>query len=204
MRVAIFGGTFDPIHNGHINLAIAAVEQLDIDRLIFMPNYISPFKLGQESAGADHRCEMIKRVLDLKKEFELSTYEVERKSPSYTFDTLEHFSEALEKSGENASELMFLMGEDSFLHLDTWYRGPDIIRKYHMITGSRPGASDAAFEEKLSEYREKYDAAVSVLDIEPIGISSSEIRAAISNGDNPEHVLPHAIIEYIKEHELYV
>lgn len=196
-RVALFGGTFDPIHNGHLNLALTASRECELDKLIFLPNYISPFKLDSNVTPGEMRCEMVSRILHYHPSFDVSTYEIENEGASYTYDTLDHFDDVY------GQDVAFIIGFDSVLNIDTWYRGTEIISKYHLITGVRPDYDTSEGMRKIQEYREKYNAHITVLDIEPFRASSSQIRADIANGIDVSDLLPPEIEEYIRDNGLY-
>lgn len=196
-RIALFGGSFDPFHNGHLNLALSAVRECNLDKLIIMPNYISPFKTDKKVTPGPIRCDMIRKILHYDPAFTLSTWEIDRESTSYTYDTLDYFDDIY---GE---QIAFIIGFDSVLNIDTWYRGKEIIAKYHLITGVRPDYDDEAGFKKIDEYRELYNANITVLDLEPFRASSSEIRNRIANGEDVSDMLPYEIEEYIKQNGLY-
>ena len=103
-RAALFGGTFDPIHRGHINLATEAVRECDLNQLIFLPNYISPFKRDSNVTPGEMRAEMIRRILPLNSAFSISEYELERQEPSYSYDTLRYFRERMPDAEISCSE----------------------------------------------------------------------------------------------------
>ena len=196
-KYAIFGGSFDPIHIGHLKLAKAAAEECGLDKLYLMANYISPFKLDREVTATEDRVAMVKASLGFCEAFDVSTYEVNREKPSYTIETLEYFDENYE------GKLYFVLGFDSVLDLEKWHRGPEIISKYPLITGRRPGTGDESGFSKIEEYREKYNADITVLDIEPFDASSTEIRERIRNNASTEGLLIPEVKEYITEHGLY-
>lgn len=196
-KVALFGGTFDPIHLGHLNLALTARRECNLDKLIFLPNYISPFKQDTKVTPGDMRCDMVARILHYDEAFCVSRYEIEREQPSYTYDTLAHFREVC---GEKPA---FIIGWDSLLTIDTWYRGTEIISEYTLITGRRPDYDDEAGMAKIREYEELFGAEIIVLDIEPFRASSSQIRADIANGADVSAYLPPEIEEYIQGNGLY-
>ena len=197
-KYAIFGGSFDPIHIGHVTLARHAVSDCGLDRLIFMPAYVSPFKQDKNvTAGAD-RCAMIERVLSLDPAFRLSRYELGRPGPSYTIETLRHWKKLL------GGELSFVMGLDSVVQVDKWYEGEDILRDYHLITSVRPDTDTSAALEKIAEFRERYGARITVLEkMLPVDASSSEIRRRISEGEPISDLVTEGVEEYILEHDLY-
>lgn len=196
-KYAIFGGSFDPIHIGHLKLAKAAAEECNLDKLYLMPNYISPFKMDHKVTATEDRVAMVKACLDYCEAFDISLYEVNREKPSYTIETLEHFDEYYE------GKLYFVLGFDSVLDLEKWFRGPEIISRYPLITGRRPGTGDESGFRKIEEYREKYNADITVLDIEPFDASSTEIREKIRNSESTDGILTPEVQEYIRENGLY-
>ena len=197
MKYGLFGGSFDPIHIGHIRLAEAAVRELKLDRMIFMPNYISPFKLNQGVTPAADRIRMIETVLPMNPAFELSEFEVRREGPSYTFDTLDYFN------SECDGTLYFILGYDSIMTIDRWYRGKEILSLYPLITGRRPGTDDEAGREKISELRRLYNADITVLELEPYEAASSDIRKLASEGKPIDRYVSKGVKEYIEKHGLY-
>ena len=197
-RYAIFGGTFDPIHNGHMALAEAAVEECKIDRLIFMPDYISPFKQDSKvSSGAD-RYAMIKSAIEDFDEFTVSDYEINREGPSYTIETLEYWHSILD------GELTFVLGFDSAVEVDTWHRGSDILARFPLITARRPDTDTEEGMRKIEALRAEYGADITVMDMPPVDISSSEIRRKIKSGESIRGMVPDSVEEYIIEHNLYI
>ena len=151
-KYGIYGGSFDPIHIGHAALADSAVRECGLDKLIFMPAFISPFKQDRKVTDGHDRCGMIEAVLKENSAFCLSRYELNRKGPSYTIETLRHWDKLLD------GDLCFVLGFDSAVQVDTWYEGEEILRNYHLITARRP---DTDFNEGMriiESFREKYGA----------------------------------------------
>ncbi len=197
-NIALFGGTFDPIHLGHVNLAKAAVLECQLDKLIFIPNYISPFKQNRKIASGFHRSEMIRRILTENPKFQISDYELEREGPSYTYNTLKYFSERYPDD-----QIAFVVGFDSVLSLDSWYHGEDILRKYPIITGARPGISNPDCFRKIQSYEEDYRSQITVLNMKPFDVSSSDIRELVRNGKSIAEFVPRSVEKYINENGLY-
>ena len=198
-KTAIYGGSFDPIHNGHIALAGAAVRECSLDRLIFMPAYISPFKRDSKVTDGRDRCGMIRAALGLNDAFCISEYELRKGGEaSYTIETLEYFGSIL------GGEPSFVLGFDSIVQLDTWYRGEEILRGYHIITCRRPDTDDAAGIEKIGLFRERYEARITLLDMPPVDVSSTQIRKLASEGKSLEGLVPEGVEKYIKDHGLYI
>lgn len=196
-RYGIFGGSFDPIHIGHVRLADAAVRELELDKLYLMPNYVSPFKLDQKVTSSSDRAEMVKRVLDYNEAFELSEYEINREVPSYTYDTLEYFYNTY------GDGLYFILGYDSVMAIDTWHRGAELLAKFPLIAARRPGVIDDECSKKIAEYEKKYGARIHILELEPFDASSTEIRRRAANGESLSNLVLPGVEEYIREHELY-
>ena len=195
-RYAIYGGTFDPLHIGHIAVANAAVKEMGLDKLIFMPAYVSPFKQGKITSSAHDRYEMIRSILGYNPAFCISSYEINKEGPSYTIDTLEFWDDVIK------GELYFVLGFDSVLEVDSWMRGGDILRKYPLITAARPGAVEHGMT-KIEALRADYGASITILKMDPVDASSTEIRSKVQVGLSIGDLTLPEIEEYIIEHKLY-
>ena len=196
-RYAIYGGSFDPVHIGHVSLADCAVSQCGLDELIFMPAYISPFKQDRKVTDGNDRIAMIRTVLDHDPAFSVSDYEIKKGGPSYTIETLRHFRKTA------GDRLHFVCGFDSLVQLDTWYEGPEILRDYPVITVRRPDTDDSLGMEKIDAYRRDYGAEIILLDMPPVDASSTEIREKVKRGESISGLVLPATEEYIIEHKLY-
>lgn len=197
-KYAIYGGTFDPIHVGHIALAKAAVDELSLDKLIFMPAYISPFKMDSKASDGKDRCAMIETVLPIDKAFCLSEYELKKGGEaSYTIETLKHFDR------ETDAKLYFVLGFDAIVNIDKWYKGEEILSNYTLVTGRRPDTDDKDGIRTIQGFRERYGADIRVLDMEPVDAASSEIRERIRNDQPISGMVTPEVEAYIKEHGLY-
>ena len=196
-RYAIYGGSFDPVHIGHVSLADCAVSQCGLDELIFMPAYISPFKQDRKVTDGNDRIAMIRTVLDHDPAFSVSDYEIKKGGPSYTVETLRHFRKTA------GDRLHFVCGFDSLVQLDTWYEGPEILRDYPVITVRRPDTDDSLGMEKIDAYRRDYGAEIILLDMPPVDASSTEIREKVKRGESISGLVLPATEEYIIEHKLY-
>ncbi len=196
-KTAIFGGSFDPIHLGHLRLALAAIRECSLDRLILMPNYISPFKTDRKHTSCEMRCEMAETLLHYDPALEVSRYEIRLHDLSYTYETLRHFRVRF------GSAPAFIIGFDSVINIDTWYHGEDLIREFPLIAARRPDTEDGEAFEKIRTYRDLYDADITVLEVEPFDASSTQIRSAVREGKDVSALLPPEIIQYIEQHGLY-
>ena len=197
-RYAIYGGSFDPIHAGHVALADAAVKECGIDRLIFMPAYISPFKQDRKATDGHDRCAMIEAVLPLNSAFCLSRYELSKGGTSYTVETLRYWKKLLD------GELCFLLGFDSLVQLEMWYEGEEIIRGYPLITARRPDTDDLEGDRIIEMFREKYDADITVLGMDKVDASSTKIRELVKEGRPISGLVPEGVEKYITGHGLYL
>jgi nicotinate-nucleotide adenylyltransferase len=188
MRVAIFGGTFDPIHSGHLAIARQAADRFHLDRVLFVPAARPPHKGGATYAAYEHRIRMAQLACQTDPRFEASRLE-EGTERSYSIDTIEKVRAHHLAAG---GDLFFLIGADAFAEIATWRRWRDVVRSVRFIVVSRAGIRYAVPE----------GAAIERLDSLAIPISSSEIRRKLALGQRPTEV-PEAVLRYIAEHHLY-
>lgn len=196
-KYGIYGGSFDPIHIGHVALADSAVRECGLDKLIFMPAYVSPFKQNRKVTDGRDRCGMIKTVLGANKAFRLSNYELRREGPSYTIETLTHWRNMLD------GDLYYVLGFDSVIQLDMWYKGEEILRNYPLVTARRPHTDDIEGMEIVEKFRRIYGSDITVLEMPPVDASSTVIRKLVSEGKPVSGLVPEGVEEYIIEHNLY-
>jgi nicotinate-nucleotide adenylyltransferase len=187
LRIALFGGTFDPVHNAHLVVAREALEQCSLDRILFVPAAQPPHKSGAQAPYED-RVRMLELACQGEPRFEVSRLE-EGPARSYTIDTIQR---AKEMFGP-ACRLFFLIGADAFSEIESWRRWRDVIASIEFIVVSRPG----------HEYHIPEGARVLRLETVALPVSSSDIRRQLGAGETPED-LPRAVLEYIREHRLYL
>lgn len=195
---AIFGGSFDPVHLGHIRLAKAAVKLKKLDRLYFVPNHISPFKTENTITSGDKRYDIIQSILHYCKEFAVSRYEIDKPVPSYTYDTLSHFDKIF------CGEMYFLLGFDSLFEIESWYKGEYILSHYKLITAVRPDTNTSSVMKKIDIYRRKYEAQIEILEIPPFRASSTDIRNKVHRGESITGLVAPETEEYILKEGLYL
>ena len=190
MRIGILGGTFDPIHEGHLALGRAAVKQLELDRLIFVPAFRHPLEQKESNtvAPAQARLEMVKLVTKEESGFEVSDCEIKREGISYTIDTLRSFREEYPKP----NELFFVTGGDWGKNLDQWKDIDTIFSLAHFVVAKRPG-----YDTK------RLPKGVEFLDFVPLDISSTEVRNQLRKGSSLASLVPEIVLNYIREHRLY-
>jgi len=197
-KIGILGGSFDPLHNGHLSIAEAAAEELRLDRVILMPAKVSPFKLGRKMADEKDRVAMVSLMAAVNDKYIVSTLEIDNDGISYTYDTMCQLRKLY-----TDDELWFLMGTDAFLSLDTWYKGPELLKGFAFAAAPRPGFDIRVLEKKAAEYIDNYDAKISILHNRMLYISSTEIKSAIREGRPIGSFVPEEVERYINEHGLY-
>lgn len=193
----IFGGTFDPIHNGHIQLAHNALNEMHLRKIIFMPAYIPPHKHNRLITSDYHRYNMVKAAIKNEAQFDVSSMEFELKGSSYTARTLTLLQETHKK-------LVFIVGADSFMALDTWYRPDVIFSKSVIACAGRQDVDKERLTKKADEYEQKFSAQCHILDMANIDISSTIIRDSIKHNMDFSSYVPKAVYDYITQHNLYM
>ena len=196
-KYGIYGGSFDPIHIGHVTLADSAVRECGLDKLIFMPAFISPFKQDRKVTDGHDRCGMREAALKGNSAFSMSRSELNKKGTSYTIETLRHWDDLLD------GDLYFVLGFDSAVQVNTWYEGEEILRNYHLITARRPDTDYSEGMRIIESFREKYGADITVMEMPPVDASSTNIRNLIKEGKPITGLVPPGVEEYIIEHQLY-
>lgn len=199
MDVGILGGTFDPFHLGHLSISEAARRELSLDIVLLMPAKVSPFKVGHEMAPDADRVGMLECVVREHPEYALSRVEIDTDEISYTWNTLTK----IRRLHPEYDEIWFLMGTDSFLDLESWSHGGDLLRHFAFGLAPRPGFDRESYEKKLDHYRRDYGARIKVFHNRHIDVSSTEIKQRIREGQSINGLVPEAVERYINEHGLY-
>ena len=198
MRVGIYGGTFSPVHNGHVAAAKAFMEQMWLDILYIIPTGVPPHKTMKGDATAKDRLEMCRLAFEGMEGVIVSDLEIRREGKSYTVDTLR---ELYDPDGR----LFLLMGTDMLLTLDKWREPEEIFRLCYpvYIRREEDGALDAAIMEKIKTYQEKYGKVVRRIVAPAMEISSTDVRAAVAEGFPIEGAVPSSVAAYIRDRGLY-
>ncbi len=195
MKTGLFGGTFDPIHNGHIKVAQAAKNSLGLDRVIFIPAGAPPHKTDKKVSDKEHRLSMTRLAAEAVGA-EVSDWEIRQDKKSYSVDLVRHFKETLPDD-----ELFFIIGADSFRDLPLWYQYRELLSMCAFLVVSRP---DVPKETLLSKYvGDETPPRVFFLDDILVDISSTEIRKTVADGGEIERLVPPGVLTYIKTHKLY-
>jgi nicotinate-nucleotide adenylyltransferase len=218
-RIGVLGGTFDPVHNGHLGLAEEVLEIFRLDEILFIPAHLAPHKREKITASKDHRLEMLRLAIGSRPNFEVSDMELNRGGVSYTIETLADL-----KSHHPDCEYYLIMGLDAFNDIGTWKDVQKLVRNCHILVGSRPGHPGKHFEEILRSifppsqfpyFPEKTEVGTLAFrhresntlliffQIVPRDISSSSIREKIAKGSEIKNLLPPKVENYIIEYQLY-
>lgn len=196
--IGILGGTFNPIHLGHLQIAICAHEQFNIPHILVMPSgQPSSYKDTSIIADASDRCAMIELAIKDYPYMSLSTIEIERQGATYTSDTLKYLK-------NDNSYIYFLIGADSLFSLDRWHEAEYVMTNCHFIAANRDKHSTDELEQKAEYLRAHYNAKIDILHMNDMPISSSDIRDRIHNGKNTDNMLPKTVYQYITAHDLYM
>ena len=195
-RIGVLGGTFDPVHNGHLHIAHALRTALDLDRVLWVPAGRPPHKSGQIVSKDRDRLAMLELALAGSPHDEISRIDIDRSGPSYTADTLEFLANRF-----TPARLFFLMGEDSLRDLPSWHDPERILRVAELAVAGRPGV-EADLESVASQVPAVRNR-VHVVPIEEIAISSSDIRRRVREHQSIAGLVPAPVEAYIQEHGLY-
>ncbi|MBC8569262.1 nicotinate-nucleotide adenylyltransferase [Zongyangia hominis] len=196
-KIGIFGGTFNPIHRGHIHIARAFFEHLHLDSVLIIPTQVPVHKAPQGLISGEERLEMCRIAARNDPHFFVSAIEVERKEKSYTYLTIQRLRERYPDAA-----LYLIMGSDMFLSFTTWYRYRDILQEATLCAAARKNRQQEELAACARRLREEGGRCV-VLDLNVVDISSTELRARIQAGDDVSGYLDGAVEDYIRERGLY-
>lgn len=204
-RIGIMGGTFNPIHNGHLAIAERAREQFQLEKVLFIPSGIPYMKNLQSVLPVQTRCEMTDSAIAGKPYFELSEIEATDAAQgknTYTYETLQKL-----KAADSEAAYYFILGADSLYDMEQW-KNPDLIFQYCTVLAAVRGEEkEASLRKKLAgqiQYlQEKYCASISMLEMEGMEISSTQIRRCIKEGKSIHKMVPEAVADYIQKYHLY-
>lgn len=193
-RIGLFGGTFNPIHCGHVKAAESVQNMFSFDRILFIPSYLPPHKESVDVASAAHRLKMVELALASFDRFFPSSVEIDARGTSYSILTLNKIKEMFPQT-----EVFFLLGIDAFLEIETWKDYEDVLEQCSFVVMSRPGFRLSEAKDILTEKYKIY-----LLSINTLDISSSEVRERIRKNQPIEGLVPENVENYIKERRLYL
>lgn len=201
MQIGILGGTFDPIHLGHLIVAEQMRQARDLDRVVFIPTKIPPHKAGRVLAPEKHRLEMVRLAAKGHPAFEASDIELQREGASYSIDTIAQLKELW----GNDKRIFFIIGADTLPILPTWKRPCDLVDQADFLTAARPGYPIDCWKDLAVTFsREQLERLKKgCTDTIPVGISSTQIRKLIREGKTIHYLVPKAVEDYIYRHGLY-
>jgi nicotinate-nucleotide adenylyltransferase len=197
-RKAIFGGTFDPIHKGHLDIASITLKKLHLDSVIFMPSGNPPFKQNINVTDSSIRYELIKLAIQDEENFSLSPYEINKTGISFTYETLEHF-----RKEEKDTKWFFLIGSDCFLEIEKWERSDIVIGEGNLVVFNRQGYNKEDVKLEKLRLESKYKREIIFIDNNVLDISSKEIREQINAKLETSNYLTSSVLNRIKELKLY-
>lgn len=199
-KIGIMGGSFDPCHRGHINLALDAARQADLTKVILMPARVQPFKIDAKTAGNNHRLNMLKVAVENIAELEVSDWEMRQEELSYTYLTMR---EAKRQAGDE-TQVFFISGTDSFLEISRWKNSEELISENRFIVGVRPGYREDELEAEIKRLSELYGTEIIKIDNRRFHISSTEIRERLRDGKDISDLVTPGVERYIKKNGLYI
>jgi nicotinate-nucleotide adenylyltransferase len=198
-RLGIIGGTFDPIHFGHLDAAEAARGALKLDQVWFIPSSDPPHRPADPLASGFHRFALVALAIQGHDGFHVSDMELRREGPSYTADTLR----ALAHTGWERSQLFFILGSDAFAEIATWREFPAVLDAANFAVIARPGTTLDAATARTPSVRERLNTSMFLVEAHTRDVSSSAIRARLAAGERIDDLVPAAVARHITEHHLY-
>lgn len=196
-RIGVIGGTFDPIHYGHLAAAEEARVKMDLERVLFVVAGMPPHKLNEEVTPVEHRLATVSLAIASNPYFEISTVDVDRPGPSYTVHTISIMQEQMGQE----TEIFFIMGLDSLAELPTWHQPERLIESCRLVAVKRPGVEIdlAELESSVPGIASRVD----IIDMPEVDISSSELQQRVRDGLPIKYQVPEEVETYIMEHGLY-
>jgi nicotinate-nucleotide adenylyltransferase len=195
--IGLLGGTFDPVHCGHLDVARAALDRLSLERVLFIPAHIPPHR-GVPGASAADRLAMVRLAIRDEPRFEASTIEIDAAGPSYTSVTIDRFL----AQGYTKADLCFIAGADAFAGVASWHDYPALLDRCRFAVVSRPGFPASAVPAQIPAFAE-HMTDIFLIDALTAPVSSTAVRASIDRGAPLTGLVPDAVASYIAAHRLY-
>lgn len=197
-KYGIMGGTFNPIHLAHLYIAYEAKEQLNLDKVIFIPTGNPPHKKNNGIIDAEYRYNMVKKAIEGYEDFIISDYEVNKNGYSYTYETLKYL-----KNKYYDTEIFFISGGDSLMDIEKWREPEQVLKNCTFVAFNRGVYTKEILSEQKKKLEDKYKCKITLLDVVDIDISSSIIRKRIQDGKRVDFFLSKEVKDYIEENALY-
>lgn len=204
-KIGVYGGTFNPVHIGHLNAAKTALEELDLDEVLFIPVNLPPHKKSLNLVSSKDRLEMLRLALIKDSRFKISKIEIDRQGLSYTIDTLKELEKIY------GVKLYFIMGSDSYISFESWYKWREILQTASLVVIKRPGyeikkeklLKDGYLEEEKNRFSHGIYKNIFFMDIKGIDISSTRIREVVDNSQKLMEYTGKRVSKYIERKGLY-
>lgn len=199
-KIGVFGGSFDPVHYGHVYLAKEAVTALSLDKLFVIPTKLQPFKLDKVPASGQDRCNMLELAFSEFKDeipYEISDLELKKEGISYTIETLNAI-----KDRYPTAEIFFIQGTDTFIQIKKWKSSEELLKNFSFAIGLRPGYRNEELFDCIAEIKRDYGTNVVLLNNKQINISATDIRLSGSRNFNGKFV-SEKVERYIRDNGLY-
>lgn len=197
MRTGIFGGSFNPVHKGHIHLAESVRDELDLDRVFLVPSKISPHRSSEEYVSGEDRLEMLRLACRNKRGLEVCDYELKSDRISYSIYTVEHFRKIYPED-----KLFLMIGSDMLLSFEKWYRYTEILENTDLAVVSRYDGDIEQLQKKADELSRFGE--IFIMNSAPIMVSSTEIRKKIAKNSDLTCYLDKNVVQYIRLKQLYI
>ncbi|MGI6149198.1 MAG: nicotinate-nucleotide adenylyltransferase [Limnochordia bacterium] len=198
-KLGIMGGTFDPVHYGHLVAAEGARREFGLDRVIFLPSGTPPHKDPREVTSAEHRYMMTVLATLSNPYFDVSRVDIDREGVTYTVDSLR----ILHEQYGDSTELYFITGADAILEIVSWKQPDKLLELAQFIGATRPGFSLDRVPKPMQEWLNKYPQRVHFIRVPALAISSTDIRERVKAGDSIRYLVPEPVEHYIRRHNLY-
>lgn len=198
MNIGIFGGAFNPVHNGHLNLAKNYFIDLNLDKIIFIPTSVPPHKTSDNLADAQDRINMLSLAVSDNRDYEISTIEFERTGKSYTYDTLRQL-----RSIYPHDKFFLIIGADQFMTFHHWYKYESILQMVTICTSAREDENE---KKRMLDYAKSipaFDGKYYICDKPVLKLSSSMVRSKVKNNEDISSLVPYKVCDYISEKGLY-
>lgn len=197
-KIGIMGGTFNPIHTGHLLLAENARDSFGLDEILFVPSGHSYMKKDAETLNRKDRYEMTRLAIEDNPTFSISDIEIKREGNTYTCETLSQLKEL-----EPKTEFYFIVGADSLFAMETWWKPEYIFHICTVLAAVRDDKDSDKLQAQISYFEKKFAARIYQITFKEISISSTDIRKRLLNGQSIRYMVPDKVISYIEEHHLY-
>ncbi len=197
--IGIMGGTFDPVHYGHLFIAQTAMDRLDLDKILFVPTGRPPHKEEELITDADRRIDMLELAIKTNPGFDISTIEVARERTCYTIDTIKE----LQQCYTDEIKFYFIVGSDAFTDIESWKEYKKLLGLIEFIVMTRQISKNRLLDDKIKLFTKKYSANIIKIEIPFLDISSTDIRQRIKKGMSIKYLLPESVEKYIYSNKLY-